>query len=66
MTKKKIMDALHQCANTIECNGCPYEDYAACKSILLRDVLFKIVKEQEKKIEDLEERIAIMTEGGEA
>ena len=53
VTKKKIMDALEQCAKTSECYGCPYEDHAACKTILLRDV-FKIVKEQEKKIKELE------------
>lgn len=62
-TKKQIMDALEQCVRTMECGGCMYEDHAACKTILLRDA-YRVINDLEKKIEELEERIAIMTEGG--
>lgn len=62
-TKKQIMDALEQCVKTMECGECMYEDKAACKTALLRDA-YKLIDDLEKKIEELEERIAIMTEGG--
>ena len=55
-TRKQTLDALEQCTKTIECHGCPYDDFVACKTILLRDV-FKIVQEQEQKIKELEGRI---------
>ena len=51
-TRKQVMDALEQCAKTLECDGCPYDDYVTCKTFLLRDV-FKIVQEQEQEIKKL-------------
>lgn len=61
MNKKQTLEALEQCATTVECHGCPYEDHMTCKTVLLGDV-FKIVQKQAKKIEEQEERIAIMAE----
>lgn len=55
MTNKQVKDAMEQCSKTIECLGCPYEDCAACKTAIIRDAL--------RIIDELEERIAIMTEG---
>ena len=52
-TRKQTLDALAQCAKTIECAGCAYMDYITCKKTLLRDV-FKIVQEQEQRIKELE------------
>ena len=55
MTNKQVKDAMEQCSKTIECLGCPYEDCAACKTAIIRDAL--------RIIDELEERIAIITEG---
>lgn len=54
-TNKQIKDAMEQCAKTIECGGCLYEDCSACQKAIIRDAL--------RIIDELEERIAIMTEG---
>ena len=61
-TKDEIIITLNQCIKTIECAGCLYTDYTACKTVLLRDAA-GLIEELDKKIEELEERIAIMTEG---
>ena len=55
MTNKQVKDAMEQCAKTIECGGCLYEDCSACQKAIIRDAL--------RIMDELEERIAIITEG---
>ena len=50
-TKRQIIDALTQCTKTIECGGCIFEDRAACKTFLMRQVL-GIINDLEMKISD--------------
>ena len=44
------------------CTVCTYQRHVACKTILIQD-LAGVIDRKDKRIEELEERIAIMTEG---
>ena len=46
------------------CFACSYDEYTACKTMLII-ALVGVIDRKDKRIEELEERIAIMTEGKE-
>ena len=55
---KKIKKGLKYCyiTNLRECDSCPYGDLEHCQHDLLMKDTLKLIKEQEKEIEDLKEK----------
>jgi hypothetical protein len=59
--KEKVIEGLKYCTITdgIECPNCPYRNEDDCIEMLTADAL-ALLKEQEKRIEDLQDIIAIL------
>ena len=66
MTEQERKDAdsvrAAQGCNNGNCFACDYDEYTDCKKALIAD-LAGVIDRMDKRIEELEERIAIMTEG---
>lgn len=59
--REKVIKGLHYCSN--DCSRiCPYFDADGCNALLARDAL-ALLKEQERRINELEEKLRLMEYG---
>ena len=57
-----VIEWARKCATAQgKCFACPYDEYTDCKKALIAD-LVGVIDRKDRRIEELEERIAIMTE----
>lgn len=56
LERKKLKEGLEQCEKEATCSGCPYFSKIGCKKHLYQDAL-ALIKEQEQKIFELENRL---------
>jgi len=55
-------DGLHQCQPKFYGYDCPYDDEADCKLALMKDAL-ALLKKQEERIGELEEKLRVLEYG---
>ena len=62
--REKVIKGLRICSTQKGCHGCPYESMSGlkCSSMLKRDAL-ELLKEQDKQIIELKEKLRLMEYG---